>query len=31
MFPDDLRQPLELLEARRFANGMVFLRYAVRL
>ena len=31
MFPDDLRQPLELLEERRFANGMVFLRYAVRL
>lgn len=29
MFPDDLRQPLELLEERRFANGMVFLRYAV--
>ncbi len=31
MFPDDFRQPLELLEERRFANGMVFLRYAVRL
>lgn len=30
MFPDDLRQPLELLDERRFANGMVFLRYAVR-
>ena len=30
MFPDDLRQPLELLDERRFENGMVFLRYAVR-
>lgn len=30
MFPDDLRQPLELLDERRFGNGMVFLRYAVR-
>lgn len=29
MFPDDLRQPLELLDERRFGNGMVFLRYAV--
>lgn len=31
MFPDNLRQPLILLDERRFANGMVFLRYAVRL
>jgi dihydrofolate reductase len=30
MFPDNLRQPLELLDERRFSNGMVFLRYAVR-
>jgi dihydrofolate reductase len=30
MFPDDLRQPLELLDEHRFRNGMVFLRYAVR-
>ncbi|MFL4474373.1 dihydrofolate reductase family protein [Paeniglutamicibacter sp. MACA_103] len=30
MFPDGVRQPLELLDERRFANGMVFLRYAVR-
>lgn len=29
MFPDDVRQPLELLDERRFGNGMVFLRYAV--
>lgn len=29
MFPDDLRQRLELLDERRFSNGMVFLRYAV--
>jgi dihydrofolate reductase len=29
MFPDGLRQPLELLDERRFRNGMVFLRYAV--
>ena len=29
MFPDDIRQPLELLDERRFGNGMVFLRYAV--
>ena len=29
MFPDGLRQPLELLDERRFANCMVFLRYAV--
>lgn len=29
MFPDDLRQPLELLDEHRFGNGMVFLRYAV--
>ena len=30
MFPDDIRQPLALLDERRFGNGMVFLRYAVR-
>lgn len=30
MFPDGVRQPLELLDERRFGNGMVFLRYAVR-
>ena len=30
MFPDDLRQSLELIDKRRFGNGMVFLRYAVR-
>ena len=30
MFADDLRQPLELIDERRFGNGMVFLRYAVR-
>ncbi len=30
MFPDHLRQPLELLNERRFSNGMVFLRYAVK-
>ena len=29
MFPDGLRQPLELLDERRFGNSMVFLRYAV--
>lgn len=29
MFPDGIRHPLELLEQRRFGNGMVFLRYAV--
>ena len=29
MFPEGLRQPLELLDERRFGNGMVFLRYAV--
>lgn len=29
MFPDDVRQSLELLDERRFGNGMVFLRYAV--
>lgn len=29
MFPGGLRQPLELLDERRFGNGMVFLRYAV--
>jgi dihydrofolate reductase len=30
MFPDDIRHPLELLDERRFRNGMVFLRYAVK-
>jgi len=30
MFPDNLRRPLELIDERRFDNGMVFLRYAVR-
>lgn len=30
MFPDHVRQPLELRDERRFGNGMVFLRYAVR-
>jgi dihydrofolate reductase len=30
MFPDGLRQPLPPIEERRFSNGMVFLRYAVR-
>jgi dihydrofolate reductase len=30
MFPGDVRHPLELLDERRFGNGMVFLRYAVR-
>lgn len=30
LFPEGLRQPLELLDERRFGNGMVFLRYAVR-
>lgn len=29
MFPDEVRQPLTLLDERRFTNGMVFLRYAV--
>ena len=29
MFPENLRQPLQLLDERRFRNGMVFLRYAV--
>ena len=29
LFPDGLRQPLELLDERRFDNGMVFLRYDV--
>lgn len=29
MFPADVRQPLDLLDERRFGNGMVFLRYAV--
>lgn len=30
MFPDGIRQPLELLEERRFANGMVFMRHRVQ-
>lgn len=30
MFPNDVRQPLELIDERRFSNGMVFLHYAVR-
>lgn len=30
MFPDNVRVPLELLDERRFGNGMVFLRYLVR-
>lgn len=30
MFPENLRQPLKLLDERRFSNGMVFLRYGVR-
>ena len=30
MFPDGVRHSLELLDERRFDNGMVFLRYAVR-
>lgn len=30
MFPAGLRQPLELLDERRFGNGMVFLHYALR-
>lgn len=29
MFPDGIRNPLELVDERRFGNGMVFLRYAV--
>ncbi|WP_353616668.1 dihydrofolate reductase family protein [Arthrobacter sp. AQ5-05] len=29
MFPDGIRQPLELLEERRFDNGMVFMRHRV--
>jgi dihydrofolate reductase len=29
LFPEQVRQPLELLEQRGFGNGMVFLRYAV--
>jgi len=29
MFPDELRQPLKLLDERRFGNGMAFLRYSV--
>lgn len=29
MFPDDVRATLELVEERRFGNGMVLLRYAV--
>jgi hypothetical protein len=27
IFPDDVYQPLKLLDERRFGNGMVFLRY----
>jgi riboflavin biosynthesis pyrimidine reductase len=27
--PDQIRHPLELLDERRFGNGMVFVRYAV--
>ena len=30
MFPEGIRQTLELLDERRFENGMVFLRYAVK-
>ena len=30
IFPDTVRLPLELLEERRFGNGVVFLRYRVR-
>ncbi|MCU1611785.1 MAG: hypothetical protein JWM45_3701, partial [Pseudonocardiales bacterium] len=26
-FPDNLRLPLELLEERRFGNGVVYVRY----
>ena len=29
MFPDQARHPLELLDERRFGNGMVFVRYGV--
>ena len=29
MFPEQIRHPLELLDERRFGNGMVFVRYAV--
>jgi dihydrofolate reductase len=29
-FPDDVRLELELVEERRFGNGVVSLRYAVR-
>ena len=29
-FPDDTRLGLELLDERRFSNGVVFLRYASR-
>lgn len=29
MFPDQIRHPLELLDERRFGNGVVFVRYAV--
>ena len=29
MFPDQVRHPLELLDERRFGNGMVFVRYTV--
>lgn len=30
LFPEMLRQQLELIDERKFENGMVFLRYAVR-
>ena len=30
MFPHEIRHSLELLDERRFGNGMVFVRYAVR-
>ncbi|MBG0564869.1 hypothetical protein [Actinoplanes aureus] len=29
VFPDDVRADLELLEERRFANSVIFLRYGV--
>jgi hypothetical protein len=29
MCPEQIRRPLELLDERRFGNGMVFVRYAV--
>lgn len=30
LFPDDVRIPLELLDERRFANGVVYLRYGIQ-